>query len=95
MQAREDMIDLVNKGMTVQQALEEHFKMSNENVGIRNKAVDELRAILESGDDEGAVKYLETVNPVLERMGAMKLELPEERIKGRKRRSAVKTVEKP
>ena len=95
MQAREDMIDLVNKGMTVQEALEEHFKMSNENVGMRNKAVSELRAILDSGDDEGAIKYMETVNPVLERMGIMKLELPEERVKGRKKRTATEANGKP
>jgi len=87
MQAREDMMDLMNKGMTVEQALAEHFKMSNENVAIRNKAVEELRAILDSGDEEGAVKYMEAVNATLEKIGAMKIEIPEERLRGRKRRN--------
>ena len=88
MQAREDMMDLMKKGMTIEQALAEHFKMSNENVGIRNKAVEELRAILDSGDEEGALKYMEAVNATLEKLGAMKIEIPEERIRGRKRKTA-------
>ncbi len=83
MQAREDMMNMMNKGMTVQQALEEHFKIANENVGIRNKAVAELRSIIESGDEEGAAKYMEAVNATLEKMGIMKLELPEPRVRGR------------
>ena len=85
-QAREDMMDMVKNGMTVQQALEEHFKMSNENVDIRNKAVDELRALVDSGDMEAAATYIETVNATLEKMGIMKLELPEERVRGRKKK---------
>ena len=87
-QAREDMMNMMSKGMTVQQALEEHFKIANENVGIRNKAVAELRSILESGDEEGAAKYMEAVNATLEKMGIMKLELPEPRVRGRSKKAA-------
>ena len=82
--AREDMLTMVGNGMTVEQALAEHFKLSNENAGIRAQAVEELRKILDSGDREGAEKYMETVNASLEKMGIMKLELPEERVRGRK-----------
>ncbi len=85
MQAREDMMALMGKGMTVEQALAEHFKIANENIGIRNKAVEELRSILEVGDEEGANRYIEAVNGTLEKMGIMKLELPEERMRRRYR----------
>ena len=80
------MKGMLDRGMTVQQALEEHFRLSNENVGIRNKAVSELRAILDSGDEEGAIKYVEAVNGTLERMGIMKLELPDAQARRRTRK---------
>ena len=91
--AREDMLTMVGNGMTVEQALAEHFKLSNENAGIRAQAVEELRKILDSGDREGAEKYMETVNASLEKMGIMKLELPEERVRGRKRRERAEEKE--
>ena len=49
----------------------------NENVKLRNEAMAELREILRGGDEDGAQKYLETMNIAFRNLGIDELTMPE------------------
>lgn len=75
-EARAAMKEMMDKGMSYQEALTEHRKLVNENVETRNKCMSELRALVDAGDKDGAEHYLRTINIALGQMGVPALEMP-------------------
>lgn len=78
-EARAAMKEMMDKGMSYQEALTEHRKLVNENVETRNKCMSELRALVDAGDTDGAENYLRTINIALGQMGIPALEMPRSR----------------
>ncbi len=76
MEAREEMKRLMDQGQTPSQILMEHERLAGENFKVRADAMKELTDIEKSGDYEGAVKYAQTVNGVLRKMGIEELPMP-------------------
>lgn len=79
---RQQIVALMEQGQTVAEILTQHQELWNENIKIRNGAQTEYRQILKSGDEEGARKYLNTINIALGQMGIP----PIQEGRGRKRR---------
>lgn len=74
--ARAEMKKMIDSGMTVSQVLAEYQKLANENAEVRNMAMLELKAILDSGDIDGAVEYKRKINIALQQMGISALSIP-------------------
>ena len=74
--ARAEMKKMIDSGMTVSQVLAEYQKLVNENAEVRNKAMLELKEIMDSGDIKGAVEYKRKINVALQQMGIAELSIP-------------------
>ena len=74
---RVELAELVKKGYTVQQALDEHCRLANENAEVHAGALVEMKALLKAGDLEGAQKYAEKINAALKEMGAQTVPVPQ------------------
>jgi hypothetical protein len=70
------MKKMIDSGMTVSQVLAEYQKLANENAEVRNKAMLELKEIMDSGDIKGAVEYKRKINIALQQMGIVELSIP-------------------
>ena len=79
---RVELAELVKKGYTVQQALDEHCRLANENADVHAGALVEMKALLKAGDLEGAQKYAERINAALKEMGAQTVPVPQTLEKG-------------
>ena len=79
---RVELAELIKKGYTVQQALDEHCRLANENADIHASALVEMKALLKAGDLEGAQKYAERMNAALKEMGAQTVPVPQTLEKG-------------
>ena len=66
-----------SEGISVAEALMRDHATFNENVKLRNEAMAELREILRGGDEDGAQKYLETMNIAFRNLGIDELTMPE------------------
>lgn len=75
-QARQDLLDRMGEGMRAQDVILEHRKMMQDNAEVRMGVVKELKEYISNGDLEGAKLYCEKINPALENMGIMRIELP-------------------
>lgn len=76
LEAREDIKALLKEGKSVRQILEEHREDVNFKAEIRSKIAKEARDILESGDAEGAKKYVMMMNFALQQKGIEEVEMP-------------------
>ena len=74
--AREQMKQLMDSGMSYREALAEHQRLVNENVDTRNQCMAELKRLVDEGDREGAEQYLKTMNVALGQMGIPALTMP-------------------
>lgn len=79
---RVELAELIKKGYTVQQALDEHCRLANENADVHASALMEIKALLKAGDLEGAQKYAEKMNAALKEMGAPAVPVPQTLEKG-------------
>ena len=75
-EAREQMKQLMDGGMSYREALAEHQRLVNENVDTRNQCAAELKRLVDAGDREGAESYMKTMNAALEQMGIPALTMP-------------------
>jgi len=75
-EAREQMKQLMDGGMSYREALAEHQRLVNENVDTRNQCAAELKRLVDAGDRAGAENYLKTMNAALEQMGIPALTMP-------------------
>ena len=73
---REKMKLLIDNGMTVEQVLNEHQNLVNENAKVRNEAMIELSQLVKSGDIEGAKEYKHKISIALQQMGIEGLTIP-------------------
>ena len=77
MKMRDEIQYLVEeKGMTVREIITEHQDLVRENSKIRSDAQAEARRIYESGDVEGAQKYVTTMNLALQQMDVEPIKMP-------------------
>ena len=74
--AREDIKAMMKKGYSVQQVLEEHHRLFNDNAKLHSDAVIEMKSILNSGDREGARKYAEKMNEAFRQIGVPEIAVP-------------------
>ena len=75
-EARAQMKQLMDNGMSYREALAEHQRLVNENVDARNKCMAELKSLVDAGDREGAESYMKTMNAAFEQMGIPALTMP-------------------
>ena len=75
-QARQDMLHLIEQGYTVQEALAEQQKMVNENAELRAKLREELKIARESGNEVEAEEFREKINDELRAMGIKEIGKP-------------------
>lgn len=75
---REEIAQLMadNPNMTFADILQEHRKMHNEDVDVRNQTARELQKIIDEGDIEGAKKFRTTMNFALQQMGIKEIDTP-------------------
>ena len=66
--------------VTVQQALDEHCRLANENADVHASALMEMKALLKAGDLEGAQKYAERMNKEFREMGIEEVKVPRENV---------------
>ncbi len=83
---REEMLGLLDSGVSVSEILTQHQELWNENVRIRREMKEEYRRTLASGDENAAADYLERVNGVFRGMGIPEISADEIRVKARKRK---------
>lgn len=67
---REQLLDAISRGQTVNEVLAEHCAMINDNAQLRTEVGREYRKLIEEGDTEAAEQYREKANEILERAGA-------------------------
>ena len=67
---REQLLDAISRGQTVNEVLSEHCAMINDNAKLRTEVGREYRKLIEEGDAESAEQYREKANEILERAGA-------------------------
>lgn len=77
-EARETIKERMDAGETFVEIMEDHRNLFNDNQKIRNKAYNEWQAILRSGDEDGAKRYLEVMNLALSQMGIDALDANED-----------------
>lgn len=96
-EAREQMKQMIDNGMSYREALAEHQRLVNENVETRNKCMAELKQLVDAGDKAGAESYLKTMNVALAQMGIPAITMPmsrEELNEARAKRRAELEAEK-
>lgn len=74
--ARKEVKDMMDQGHSFQSVIQSHradMDLRRESV---SQAVEGLREYLDKDDEEGAELYIETMNPVLEKIGATPLHMP-------------------
>ena len=76
MEARMQIAEMMKNGASFQEVLTEHRELFNSNVQVRNDCINELQEIFDSGDYEGAQKYVDTMNIALQQMGIQEIEMP-------------------
>lgn len=76
METRSQIAELFKQGMTLKEIITEHRELFNANVKVRNECIAELNEIFESGDIQGARKYMTTINFALQQMGIEEIEMP-------------------
>ena len=91
--ARQDIQELLKSGGSAAEILQEHRRLLNENTATRNQVIKELRAIIDSGDIEGAEKYVRTMNVALGQMGIMEISMPRSAEARTRRTTTHKTVQ--
>ena len=74
--AREEIKRLLDAGEKFADIVSEHEKLLRENNEVREKALEEYRELLKSGDEKGAEKYFRTINVALQQMGVPPMEKP-------------------
>ena len=74
--AREEIKRLLDAGEKFADIVSEHEKLLRENNEVREKALEEYRELLKSGDEKGADKYFRTINVALQQMGVPPMEKP-------------------
>ena len=79
MEARAQMKQMIDGGMSYREALAEHQRLVNENVDTRNECMAELKRLVDEGDRSGAESYMKTMNTALEQMGIPALTMPKSR----------------
>lgn len=67
---REQLLDAISRGQTVNEVLAEHCAMLNDNAKLRTEVGREYRKLIDEGDAESAELYREKANEILERAGA-------------------------
>lgn len=75
-QLREEMKALIDEGATFNEIIKEQQSIVRENAETRRSAMRELRGILESGDRDGAEKYLRVINLAFQQMGIQEMDMP-------------------
>ena len=75
-EARIQMKEMLDGGMSFEEVLREHQKLSNENATMRAKAFREYRALVDAGDAEGAAEYADKVNKALSQLGIEGISVP-------------------
>ena len=96
-EARAQMKQMIDNGMSYREALAEHQRLVNENVDTRNQCMAELKSLVDAGDHEGAERYMKTMNVALGQMGIPALTMPmsrEELSAARQRRREEKEAAK-
>ena len=58
--------------------IKDYNRMQEDNAQVRFEAVKDVQKALESGDRKFAQEMCEKYNQILEKMGLMKIEIPEE-----------------
>ena len=83
---REDMLKLLDQGISVSEIFTQHQELWNENVRVRREMKESYRRLLRDGDTEAAAKYLENINGVFRNMGIPEISADEVRVKPRRRK---------
>lgn len=73
---RQQMIDAIKDGASVEEVLRDHEYQNNENNKIRNKALKEIKELREQGQEDDASVYLQAMNQAFSQMGIATIELP-------------------
>ena len=73
---RNELSERANKGENVSKILDEYQVRMAEDYKTRAELQQEARKILESGDKEGARKFVDTMNLALRQMGIMEIDMP-------------------
>ncbi len=85
-EARESMVQLLDKGLTVNEILTQHQELWNENARVRNEMKAEYAKVLRSGDAEAAEAFRQKVNEVFAGMGIVEIREDEVSLGGKKRK---------
>lgn len=67
---RQQLLEAISRGQTVNEVLAEHCETLNDNAKLRTEVGREYRKLIEEGDTESAEQYREKANEILERAGA-------------------------
>ena len=73
--ARAEAVALVESGGSFDRMIEEHRNIINDNAKIWRECEQELRALIEKGDTEGAEQYRSTMGVALQQMGISTLDM--------------------
>ena len=73
---REQLLELVESGRTVESVLREHQMLVNQNMEIRRDVIQSLQTMLANGNREDAESYLDAVNETLRGAGIPEVEMP-------------------
>ena len=88
--AREEMLEELRNGKTVDEVIEDHCIYADENNRLRAEAMVQYRELIANGDEELAEGFREKTNEMLTQKGAAPLksmsELQEERMKRMEKR---------
>ena len=76
-EARVQMKEMLDRGMSFEEVLREHQRLSNENARMRIEAMRDFNALVNAGDIEGARTYAEKVNGTLSQLGIAPLTVQE------------------
>ena len=76
--ARKELIALMAQGVSADEIIKDYNRMQEDNAQVRFEAVKDVQKALESGDRKFAHEMCEKYNQILEKMGLMKIEIPEE-----------------
>ena len=74
--ARDEIKRLLDAGEKFADIVREHERLLKENNEVREKALEEYRELLKSGDEKGAERYFSTINAALQQMGVSPMEKP-------------------
>lgn len=85
MKVRAEIDQLMKEGKSFSEIMKEHQALVNENASVRKDVEKGLKELVDQGDFEAAQEYLNKMNPALEELGVMPLEMPETREERRQR----------